>query len=324
MVAIAPIWAAERHTAENLRQNLYATCFVSDQEGWAVGDLARIFHTTDGAQTWERQDAGTKKPFVTISCLDRDHLWVAGQMGQIAHSTNAGASWTMQNSGTERQLLDIRFVDAQNGIAVGDFGTIQRTEDGGKTWNKVTLPEDTRLPPDVAEIVRPGDVVIYGVSRPDVEHAWVVGEFGVILSSSDGGQTFHPQVSPVETSLFGVYFADAQRGWAVGLEETLLATTDGGMSWVKQPVESPKGFTLALYDIEVRGNNGWAVGNSGILLYSSDAGVTWRLMDVPVKLRSGWFRGVSLLPDGRGFVVGARGLVVALEADTLTPLKQQY
>jgi len=317
-------WAAERDSAEEIRQSLYATCFVSETEGWAVGDLARIFHTTDGAKNWERQDAGTQKPFVAITCLDRDHLWVAGQMGQIARSTDAGNTWTMQQSGTTRQFLEIAFVTPERGMAVGDFGTLRRTDDGGKTWSEVKLPQDTRLPADITDIVQPGDVVIYGVSFGDPDHVWVAGEFGVILSSTDGGLTFTSQVSPVETSLFGIYFADAQHGWAVGLEETLLATTDGGITWTKQPLESPKGFTLALYDVAVRGNNGWAVGNSGLLLHSVDAGASWKLMDVPVKLRSGWLRGVSLLPDGRGFVVGARGMVIALDGETITPLKHNY
>jgi photosystem II stability/assembly factor-like uncharacterized protein len=325
--ALGAAWtagAADRWTTEELRQSLYDGCFVSDEEGWAVGDLARIFHTTDGAKTWSLEGADTKKPFVAISCPDKNNLWAAGQMGQIAHSTDLGKSWVMQESNTKRQLLDIDFANPQRGLAVGDFGTLLRTDDGGKTWTSVPLPTDTKLPPDVAEIVQPGDVVIYGASFADAEHVWIVGEFGVILSSTDGGQTFHPQTSPVETSLFEVFFADAQHGWAVGLEETLISTTDGGITWTKQQLEAPKGFTLALYDVAVRGNNGWAVGNSGILLYSGDAGATWKLVDVPSKLRSGWFRGISLLPDGRGFVVGARGIVLALEGDSYTSLKQNY
>lgn len=325
--ALGAAWGADavdRWTTEEIRQSLYDVCFVSDEEGWAVGDLARVFHTTDGAKTWSQQGADTKKPFVAISCPDKGNLWIAGQMGQIAHSTDGGNSWALQDSGSKRQLLDVDFANARRGMAVGDFGTLLRTDDGGKTWAPMSLPTDIKLPPDVADIVQPGDVVIYGVSFPDPDHAWIVGEFGVILSSTDGGQTFQPQTSPVDTSLFSVFFADTQRGWAVGLEETLLSTTDGGISWTKQQVEAPKGFTLALYDVEVRGTNGWAVGNSGILLYSADAGATWKLVDVPAKLRSGWFRGISLLPDGRGYVVGARGLVLALDGASYTSLKENY
>jgi len=333
----APIWVAvavllgnsavvraETLSAADVRQNLFASCFVSDDEGWAVGDLGRIFHTTDGAKTWQLQSAGTKRPFVSIACPDKTHLWVSGQAGQIAHSTDGGASWQMQKSGTDRQLLDIKFANLTRGLAVGDFGTLLRTEDGGNTWTKIPLPEDTKLPPDVAEVVQPGDVVLYSASFGTADAVWIAGEFGVILGSTDGGQTWHGQTSPVDTSLFSIHFVDAQRGWAVGIEATLLATTDGGMNWKKQEVETPKGFSLALYDVSVRGDYGWAVGNSGYMLNSKDGGTTWHLVDVPVQMGSSWFRGVSLLPGGRGFVVGAKGLVLAANGTAFTPLKQQF
>jgi len=327
-VVLGVVWQVEaahqQWTADEMRQGLYATCFVDDKEGWAVADLARIFHTTDSAQTWTQQSAGTRKPFVAIACPDRNQLFIAGQLGQIANSTDAGATWTMQTSGTTRQILDIEFPTTQRGLATGDFGTIVRTDDGGKTWTTVPLPKDTKLPEDVAELVAPGDVVVYGVAFPDPEHAWAVGEFGVILSSTDGGQTFQPQTSPTENSLFDVHFADTQRGWAVGLEGTLISTTDGGITWKKEKVDTPAGFNLALYDVDVAGTYGWALGNSGLLYSSTDGGTTWRLMDMPPRLRSGWFRGISLKGDGRGFIVGARGLVMALDRDTFTPLKKTY
>ncbi len=316
--------AAQRLNAADLRQNLYAACVVSEREGWAVGDLGRIFHTADGAKTWERQDAETKRPFVSIACPDKRNLWVAGQAGAIAHSSDGAKTWQTQKSGTNRQLLDIAFPNALRGLAVGDFGTILRTDDGGATWTQIALPHDIKLPADVAEVVDPGDVVLYSVAFANPDAAWVVGEFGVILASADGGLTWHAQDSPVETSLFGVSFADAQRGWAVGLESTLLATTDGGASWKKQEVHPPKGFALALYDVEVRGNYGWAVGDNGFLLNSTDAGMTWQPVKVPVQMGSSWFRGVSLIADGRGLIVGARGLVLAADRDTFTASKERF
>jgi photosystem II stability/assembly factor-like uncharacterized protein len=319
-----PVAAAEKVSATDLRQNLFATCFVNEREGWVVGDLGRIFHTTDAAKTWERQDAGTKHPFAGIACVDSSNLWAAGQLGQIAHSTDGGRSWKPQTSGTERQLLDIAFGNAQRGLAIGDFGTMVRTEDGGTTWTKVALPSDTKLPAEVAEVVDPGDIMLYSVSFADPDHVWVVGEFGVILASSDGGVTWHAQPGPGEHSLFGVSFADAQHGWAVGIDATLLRTTDGGISWEKQAVETPKGFPLALYAVQVRGSYGWAVGNSGFLLNSKDGGATWQLAQIPVQMASSWFSGLSLAPDGRGFIVGTSGLVLAADRDHFTPLKQRF
>jgi photosystem II stability/assembly factor-like uncharacterized protein len=57
-------------------------------------------------------------------------------------------------------------------------------------------------------------------------------------------------------------------------------------------------------------------------LNSKDAGVTWQKAEGPVQMASGWFRSVDLLPDGRGFIVGATGLVLAADRDTFTPLKR--
>lgn len=322
--ALGHMAQAETLRATQMRQNLFSTCFVSDQEGWAVGDLGRIFHTVDGAKTWQREDAGTKRVFVGIACAGKQDLWVAGQIGQIAHSSDGGKSWQMQKSGTHRQLLDIAFADPQRGLAVGDFGTILRTEDGGKTWTKIPYPRDAKLPPDVAEIVDPGDVLLYAISFVDASHVWLAGEFGTILASTDGGLTWHEQPTPVESTLFGIDFANLQHGWAVGLDSTLLHTVDGGATWSKQPLQPPKGFSPALYDIRVRGTYGWAIGDNAFLLTSSDGGATWQNVRVPIQMRSSWFRGLALRPDGRAFIVGARGLVLAADGTHYVPLKRRF
>lgn len=325
-IALASASAGETVEANKLRQNLYSACFITEDEGWAVADLGRIFHTTDGALSWQIESAGTKRPFVAVACLDGKRAWVAGQAGQIARTTDGGKTWKMLNSGTDRQLLDIQFATGDVGIAIGDYGRIFRTADAGETWTKIPVPEETHLPPDIAEVVAPGDILFYGLHFADPEHVWIVGEFGVILASSDGGQTFTSQTSGVETTLFGVYFLDAQKGWAVGMDATMLTTTDGGQTWVKAQVDTPKGFSLALYDVAIDddSNVGWVVGNNGFLMNSMDAGQTWKRIDVPVQLGSSWFRSVSLVADGRGFAVGANGLVLSLDKQNFKPLKQRY
>ena len=60
--------------------------------------------------------------------------------------------------------------------------------------------------------VEPGDVNLYGISYGDPDHAWLVGEFGVVMTSTDGGLTWPQQAAPVESTLFGVRFIDAKRG----------------------------------------------------------------------------------------------------------------
>jgi photosystem II stability/assembly factor-like uncharacterized protein len=318
--------AGEVIQADKLRQNLYGTCFVTEDEGWAVGDLGRIFHTTNGGHQWEIQDSGTKRPFVAINCVDKNTLYAAGQAGQIAKTVDGGKTWKMLNSGIDRQLLDINFIDANRGMVVGDYGRMARTDDGGATWTSIPVPADIKLPEEVAEVVEPGDVVLYSVFFSDPDHVWVVGEFGATIASDDGGLTFHGQTTPAEATLFGVFFVDNQRGWAVGMESTMVSTSDGGQTWTKIPVDTPRGFSLALYDVAINKESqvGWAVGNNGFLLNSMDGGQTWKRTEVPVQLGSSWFRTVSLLPDGKGFAVGANGLVLSMSKQAFKPLKEQF
>jgi photosystem II stability/assembly factor-like uncharacterized protein len=325
MTFLGAVRQAEADTvaSADIRQGLFSTCFVSDKEGWAVGDLGRIFHTTDGAQTWEVQSAGTKQAFVTAACVDSSHAWIGGQAGQMARTTDGGKTWSKMESGTDRQILSIHFTDRQNGLAVGDFGTILRTDNGGTTWAKIPVPQDTKLPEDMIGIVEPGDIVLYAVSFSDPQHAAIVGEFGVILMSSDGGLTFQSKTNPSDSTLFGVFLGEGGKGWAVGLDAIMIATTDGGETWTETTVPTPPGFSLALYDIEVRGRLGWAIGNSGFLLNSSDGGASWTLVDVPSQMGSYWFREVALQPSGRGYIVGSTGLVLTLDGTQFTPNKTQ-
>ncbi|TKA89709.1 WD40/YVTN/BNR-like repeat-containing protein [Halopseudomonas bauzanensis] len=58
-----------------------------------------------------------------------------------------------------------------------------------------------------------------------------VGLRGLIMISSDGGNSWSPSTSPVASDLVQVHFRDELHGWAVGHDSVLLATTDGGKSW---------------------------------------------------------------------------------------------
>lgn len=310
-------------STSDIRQNLFDSCFSSPTEGWAVGDLGRVFHTSDGGRSWSETRAGSGVTFVAVACQGQ-RVWVAGQGGKISASSDGGRTWKLQATPVTHQLLDISFPDTRHGLAVGFAGTVLRTADGGETWSKVELPADIPLPEEFVDVYDPRDMLAYGVEFLDPQHAWLVGEFGIILRSSDGGVTWQSQTSGVSATLFGVGFADRQRGWAVGVDATMLATFDGGETWSRQNVATPKGFRLSLFDVAVKAQSGWAVGDSGYLLHTVDGGASWKLADVPVRMAGNWFRGISLLSGDHGFLVGAKGLVLETKRDTFTPMKTNF
>jgi photosystem II stability/assembly factor-like uncharacterized protein len=302
-----------------VRQNLFATCFATDRDGWMVGELGRIIHTTDGGKTWVRQDAGTKRPFLAMSCLDAKTAWVAGKEGIVYGTKDGGETWTQLQTGSTRHVFGIEFPTPERGHAVGDFGTMVHTEDGGKTWTTMRIPDTVALPESALDTgVEPGDVNLYGMSFGDPDHVWVVGEFGTVIASSDGGRTWQQQHTPVESTIFGVRFQDATHGFAVGIDSVILATTDGGATWrtIAPPVTQ-----RSYYDVAVRGQNGWIVGDSGTVLKTTDAGATWKVEPLPIQLAADWLRTVSLAPSGAGLAVGSEGLVFRLEGSSLRRLE---
>lgn len=70
---------------------------------------------------------------------------------------------------------------------------------------------------------------------PRGEEAFVaVGEYGVILVSEDGGESWNQAQVPASVMLTGVYFPTDESGWAVGHDGVILHSEDGGHSWQKQ------------------------------------------------------------------------------------------
>ncbi len=70
-------------------------------------------------------------------------------------------------------------------------------------------------------------------SRGD-ESFVAVGTYGVIIESSDNGDTWVQAEVPASVALTGVYFPSPDSGWAVGHDGLILHSGDGGRTWQKQ------------------------------------------------------------------------------------------
>jgi photosystem II stability/assembly factor-like uncharacterized protein len=300
--------AAHAETGVQIRDNLYATAFISAEEGWVVGAFGSVYHTSDGGKTWESQPSGTLEHLFGVDFVDSHSGWVVGRSGVIGHSEDGGTSWSRQKAGNERHLFSVAAITTRRAAAIGDWGQIWMTEDGGETWLDRSLPRD---------------VILNGQSWPDAEHGWVVGEMGAIVVTRDGGRTWTEQDSGVMKTLFAVQFKDLREGWVVGIDGLILHTTDGGESWEAQRGDvtlgalEHVGFAQAmgnasLYDVVVAGDYGYAVGDVGTVLVSTDGGQSWEPADVPAEAGMRWIRSVALIRGTHGLLVGAEGLTVRI------------
>jgi photosystem II stability/assembly factor-like uncharacterized protein len=210
-------------------------CFIDANEGWAVGAVGLIFHTTNGGQTWLSQDwSGLHIDGVTpptlygVRFLDSQNGWVCGSKSTLLRTTDGGVTWEDVIPPIQSTYRKIARLDQDNGWIVGSGGVIITTLDGGMSW--ITLNSGT------AKNLSHVDVVP-GTGGPSV---WVVGDQGTLLHSTDGTSWATIDVGE-RVNLNGVDFRpDGRTGWIVGNAVALptggnmavvLRTTDGGTTW---------------------------------------------------------------------------------------------
>ncbi|MDR6522316.1 photosystem II stability/assembly factor-like uncharacterized protein [Variovorax paradoxus] len=181
-------------------------------------------------------------------------------------------------------------------VAVGDHGVVLLSDDGGRNHRQARQV--------------PVDVALTSVSFIDARQGWAAGHWGVILHTTDGGETWQVQRSDAaqDRPLFAVHFFDEKQGVAVGLWSLVLRTEDGGEHW--QPVElaPPEGgkrADLNLFGLfaDARGQL-FAPGERGMVLRSDDKGRSWKYMKTGY---AGSFWSGIAAPSGGLLVAGLRG-----------------
>jgi photosystem II stability/assembly factor-like uncharacterized protein len=137
----------------------------------------------------------------------------------------------------------------------------------------------------------------------DKMNGWAVGDFGTILHTDNGGETWKNQSTVCNTSLQGVCFPSLTSGWAVGTGGTILHTVNGGTIWQFQN----SGTTESLYSVTFTDElNGWACGDNGIVLHTANGGDYWNR--VPGFLNHD-LRDCFFVDQQHGWVTGTRATV---------------
>jgi photosystem II stability/assembly factor-like uncharacterized protein len=144
----------------------------------------------------------------------------------------------------------------------------------------------------------------------DSGSAFVVGDTGTILKSTDAGASWAPLTSGTSATLHDLYFFGPDEGVAVGDNGTILRTTDGGAAW--QSVAS--GVEDSLRSVSFNGVNGICGGDSQTVLYSTDSGASWQIGQS--GFFGGGFPGAQMLSATTGFVAGQNSIFQGLLGNT--------
>jgi photosystem II stability/assembly factor-like uncharacterized protein len=157
-----------------------------------------------------------------------------------------------------------------------------------------------------------GSSFLTAVSFPDTAHGWAVGAAGLVLATSNGGETWVEQQDGASgnNNLNAVSFVDDQHGWAVGRNGTIITTSDGGALWSAQD----SGTTESLGGVSFADDqHGWAVGQGGLILATSDGGAHWTQQSSGATTST--LTSVSFANPEDGWVVGVAPPVVLATTD---------
>ncbi len=351
-MAVAAVTGCHRH--EEWEPLLSQKVYVSDRfydieilgpkEVLIVGYNGKLLHSADLGATWDIVASGSGNGLFSVSfAADKKTGWIVGQGGVIQKSTDGGKTWTAQGgklfmtddcrqAGGDPDATDesdkcplaplfaVNAIDENHAVAIGDRSTITMTKDGGKTWETSTLRPvvAANADDDPNAGIAFEDPVLYDVQFLNTQVGVVVGEFGKILKTTDGGATWHDKQGTLVgeeyfdimelPTFFDIDFRGENEAYAVGLEGRVAKSTDGGetWAWVEHGVEE---YDAPFYSVDILPNGTvWGVGGSGQAVHAAVGGELGK-GNLGTRVTN-WIRDVEFYDDNVGWMVGGFGFIM--------------
>lgn len=250
----------------------------------AVGKHGTVI-TSKNAENWQQaQSVPTQVLLTAVDFSSETHGWVCGHDATIINTTDGGLNWHLQQAepALDKPCLDIYFEDELNGFAVGAYGMFYQTNDGGKRWNKRFLDsllysEDKEYLDDLKEHDPEGYEAETASILPHFNRIektetglMLVGEMGLMATSSDSGQTWQRLDEIYPGSFFALASGSGQEIVA-GLRGNVFAKNKNSQQW--QHFENVKAATVN--SIISFNNEHWLLlANSGVIFHLKDGLLT--------------------------------------------------
>jgi len=245
-----------------------------------------------------------------------DRLVAVGPRGHIVVSTDAGATWQQSQVPVSADLTAVHFPGPNVGWAVGHDGVVLATTDGGATWSKqldgrvvndlvvadiraklAANPESTVLQSLAAEAERNKE---QGPDKPFLDvwfdsetTGYVVGAYGLLLKTTDGGQSWQSWLDRADNPrLMNLYSIRPAAGalYIAGEGGTVLKLDPMAQRFVAVPVD----YAGSMFGVADAGDAVLVFGLRGNAFRSADGGSTWTKVDT--GLPASIVGGTTLVP----------------------------
>jgi len=287
-----------------------------EQSFVAVGTYGVIIVSGDNGESWVQSEVPASVALTGVAFPSPESGWAVGHDGLILHSADGGKTWQKQLDGVQlnQQIMAVaERIVAQFRDALEDIESQEEPDE-------MEL-EDARFQLEEAEFMLEGatDDTAAGPVRPlldvwfrDEQEGFVVGSYGMLLHTTDGGQNWELVSERMDNAeAFHLnHITPAPDGalYIAGEAGFVFRSTDGGASW--DSLEP--GYEGSFYGVLVVPSEGGeyellAFGLRGHLFSSMDKGDTWTALDsgTTITLMSG-----TLLSDGTVMLAGQGGTIL--------------
>jgi photosystem II stability/assembly factor-like uncharacterized protein len=273
----------------------------------AVGERGHIIYSDDEGQTWTQSEVPVSVTLTGVDFGSDTQGWAVGHSGVILHSGDAGETWSLQFTGIQALELAIQTKEDQIAAMEERIEAAPEADKADLEWALDDLlfgMENMQSDLDIGPVNPLLDVWFENESR-----GFVVGAYGMILRTTDGGETWQDWAPRIDNAtnfhLNGVTQITGGALVVVGESGQIHVSVDGGQTWERR--ESP--YEGSLFGVIGTGqvNEILAFGLRGTMLFSSDLGKSWRVVPstADTTLNDG-----AVVDDGRIILVGNSGVVL--------------
>lgn len=264
-----------------------------------------------------------------------DRIVAVGQRGHVVYSDDDGKSWRQAEVPVSSDLVAVSFPTATDGWAVGHDGVVLHSKDGGQSWttqldgrrlgqvmfeyysrSATALTDDPKRAALLVEEARRFQA--QGAENPfldvwfrDANNGYIVGAFGLVFRTADGGATWEPLTHAVENPKAQHLYAVRGIGadvYVAGEQGLLLKLAQGDTTF--RALELP--YKGTLFGVTGSGQTVVAHGLRGTVLRSTDGGRNWQ--QTPTGLQVGLTAGTRQ-DDGRIVLVSQAGHILTSNDD---------
>ena len=291
--------------------DLQAIYAVDTLNVYVSGDEGVILNTVDGGSNWVLQmAAGVTSDLDDIFAWDANRAFcISGNNdGIILYTGNGGTTWSVTNAPfpggavSQRQYACCGWLNGL-GYSSGYHGTVFKTIDYGANWTNVagilvplfkifwcitTFNDQIWAADSDGKIYHSGDTganwdTLNFVSSSNItylqafsqQHIYAMAQYGQLVESLDGGQSFTPLLSWPNIPLVDMVAAGDKLFAVANPGGELSISQDGGFHWAYPVKPNPMvwGGLRSLFFID--DNTGFFAGDDGMIGKTIDGGQTW-------------------------------------------------